>query len=158
MLTSAARPRRTGNLPFTATKADIEAHFAPLKPASVRLLTQRDDPTQSRGIAFVEFDHYSRMRTCLAKFHHTELGGRRINVELTAGGGGAAAPRMDKVRDKNRKLNEERARRIAKEEEEKRNGTGAAAKKEAAAAAAQDDREEQYVHPSRRAHVPGRKF
>jgi nucleolar protein 6 len=78
-----------GNLPFSATADAVRAHFASLHPTSVRLLTQRDDPTKSRGIAFVEFGRYDHMKTCLEKFHHSEFDDgtgaprRRINVELT---------------------------------------------------------------------------
>jgi nucleolar protein 6 len=82
-----------GNLPYTATAESVRAHFATLQPTSVRLLTQRDDPSKSRGIAFVEFGRYDHMKTCLKKFHHTEFVDendkkskgppRRINVELT---------------------------------------------------------------------------
>lgn len=72
-----------GNLPYTATADSLTAHFAALQPTSVRLLTERDDPKKSRGIAFVEFDRFDRMKTCLEKFHHTEFEGRKINVELT---------------------------------------------------------------------------
>jgi nucleolar protein 6 len=77
-----------GNLPFTATADAVREHFATLQPTSVRLLTQRDQPTKSRGIAFVEFAGYDHMKTCLKKFHHTEFDDgksapRRINVELT---------------------------------------------------------------------------
>ena len=77
-----------GNLPFTATADSVRAHFATLQPTSVRLLTQRDNPSKSRGIAFVEFGRYDHMKTCLEKFHHTEFddgksAARRINVELT---------------------------------------------------------------------------
>jgi nucleolar protein 6 len=77
-----------GNLPYTATPDSVRAHFATLQPTSVRLLTQRDDPSKSRGIAFVEFGRYDHMKTCLEKFHHTEFDdgqspARRINVELT---------------------------------------------------------------------------
>lgn len=157
----------TGNLPYTATKADIEAHFSALHPSSVRLLTERDNPTKSRGIAFVEFGHFSHMKTCLAKFHHTEFTDargqtRRINVELTAGGGGRKDARMDKVRERNQRLNEERARRIAKEEadkEEKSAGARAKAGQQEGEKKkkVEDNREEQFVHPSRRAHVPGRR-
>lgn len=138
----------------------------------MRLLTEKDKPTKSRGIAFIEFDHFSRMKTCLAKFHHTDLTDsagnvRKINVELTAGGGGKKDGRMDKVKERNFKLNEERMRRMAKEEEEKeekkkkkQNGgndktDGAAAADKAAPVV--DEREDAYVHPSRRAHVPGRR-
>jgi len=77
-----------GNLPYTATAESVREHFATLHPTSVRLLTQRDQPTKSRGIAFVEFGGYDHMKTCLKKFHHTEFSDgksapRRINVELT---------------------------------------------------------------------------
>lgn len=99
------------------------------------------------------------MKTCLAKYHHTEFtdsqgNARRINVELTAGGGGKSGDRMDKVREKNQKLNEERARRIAKEELEKEESAKAKKDKKVPAV---DNREELFVHPSRRAHVPGRR-
>ncbi|KAL2198649.1 hypothetical protein P885DRAFT_76255 [Corynascus similis CBS 632.67] len=144
-----------GNLPYTATADSVRAHFATLQPASVRLLTQRDDPSKSRGIAFVEFDRYDRMKTCLSKFHHTEFDDgrsapRRINVELTAGGGGKTAARREKIKQKNAKLNEERAHRMQKEEE---------AKHEKAATAAvdgktQEQRDEESIHPSRRGRVP----
>lgn len=137
----------------------------------MRLLTEKgSEPPKSRGIAFVEFDHFSRMKTCLAKFHHTDFPdaksgvARKINVELTAGGGGTTDGRMDKVRERNGRLNEERTRRIAKEEADKEAARKNGGKKPAAAAeakkapAAEDDREDAYVHPSRRAYVAGRKF
>lgn len=151
-----------GNLPFTATEADIKAHFSSLHPTSIRLLTERDNPTKSRGIAFVEFDNYSHMKTCLAKFHHTEFtdargSTRRINVELTAGGGGKAESRMVKVAEKNQRLNEQRARRIEKEEQEKLEKATTKQEVGEKKAALEDTREEQFVHPSRRAHVPGRR-
>ena len=77
-----------GNLPYTATADAVRAHFATIHPTNVRLLTQREDPTRSRGIAFVEFGRYDHMKTCLEKFHHTEFDdglspARKINVELT---------------------------------------------------------------------------
>jgi nucleolar protein 6 len=77
-----------GNLPFTATTEHVTAHFASLHPTSVRLLSHRDDPTRSRGIAFVEFGRFDHMKTCLEKFHHSDFSDgisepRKINVELT---------------------------------------------------------------------------
>lgn len=72
-----------GNLPFTATAESIKAHFASLKPISVRCMKNKDDDKPCRGIAFVEFGNVWTMRTCLDKFHHTEFEGRKINVELT---------------------------------------------------------------------------
>ncbi|KAK4042185.1 hypothetical protein C8A01DRAFT_44833 [Parachaetomium inaequale] len=163
---SSSKPTRficfVGNLPYTATAESVRAHFATLQPTSVRLLTQRDDPSKSRGIAFVEFGRYDHMKTCLKKFHHTEFVDendkkskgppRRINVELTAGGGGKTAARQDKIKQKNAKLNEERANRMQREEEakyEKAAGAGAAG-----GGKTQEQRDEDAVHPSRRARVP----
>lgn len=77
----------TGNLPFTATKASLEKHFAAVKPAAVRLITQKDDPRKCKGFAFLEFEAFDRMQSCLLKFHHTMFndgsGERKINIELT---------------------------------------------------------------------------
>lgn len=77
-----------GNLPFTATKESIKGHFAKLRPKAVRNLTEKDNPSKSRGIAFVEFDGYDHMKTCLKLMHHSEFNDgksapRKINVELT---------------------------------------------------------------------------
>lgn len=149
----------------------MQAHFSALQPTSVRLLTEKTNPARSRGIAFVEFADFARMKTCLAKFHHTEFPDpsgepRRINVELTAGGGGNKSEgRQEKIRAKNAKLNEERARRMAAEEEAKRaKKDGGTDKKEDGGAGAggeeggeaREELEEGWIHPSRRAHVPGR--
>jgi len=46
--------------------------------------------------------------------HHAELGGRRINVELTAGGGGAKSEvRKGRIKAKNEQLSQERKDRAA---------------------------------------------
>lgn len=76
-----------GNLPFTATTESIQAHFVKIKPKSVRHLTQKGTE-KSKGFAFLEFDAYDRMRTCLKLYHHSlfddgKSGARKINVELT---------------------------------------------------------------------------
>ncbi|KFY23800.1 hypothetical protein V491_02410 [Pseudogymnoascus sp. VKM F-3775] len=91
-----------GNLPFTATVESITAHFAAVHPVSVRNLTQKDDPTKSKGCAFVEFEGYDHMKTCLKTYHHSEFNdgkseARKINVELTAGGGGNTKARRGKI-------------------------------------------------------------
>jgi nucleolar protein 6 len=177
--TTSGKPTRficfVGNLPYTATADAVRAHFSTLQPTSVRLLTQRDDPSKSRGIAFVEFGRYDHMKTCLEKFHHTEFDdgkspARRINVELTcvlfspvptllfvhkvadstvyvysAGGGGKTDARKEKIKQKNAKLNEERANRMHKEEQ---------AKKEKEGGKTQEQRDEEAIHPSRRGRVP----
>lgn len=135
-----------GNLPFSTTDDSLDKHFAKLKPYTLR---HRTDPKakKSKGFAFVEFDNYDRMKTCLKLYHHStfdpdnpgihaaqdeEQGGggsigrrkkkskgRKINVELTAGGGGGTEARKNKIRAKNVKLEEQRTRRIQAERKEK---------------------------------------
>lgn len=78
----------SGNLPFTATTATIKNHFAAVKPASVRHLTEKGNPTKSRGCAFLEFEGYDHMKTCLKQFHQSTFNDgisapRKLNVELT---------------------------------------------------------------------------
>lgn len=76
-----------GNLPYSATTDSINAHFSKLRPRSVRHQTDKETG-QSRGFAFLEFDGYDRMKTCLKLYHHSSFedglsNARRINVELT---------------------------------------------------------------------------
>ncbi|TVY54421.1 putative RNA-binding protein, partial [Lachnellula suecica] len=135
-----------GNLPYSATKESLEKHFASVKPKSVRLLTKKEKPSESKGCAFVEFDGYDRMKTCLKLLHHSMFDdgispARKINVELTAGGGGNTQERRQKIEGKNQKLNEQRFRRVQEEEKVK------AEKKEVTI-------DESAIHPSRRGRVP----
>ncbi|OJJ00647.1 hypothetical protein ASPVEDRAFT_40189 [Aspergillus versicolor CBS 583.65] len=104
-----------GNLPYSANTESLKAHFEKIQPISVRVATQPDKPTKSRGFGFVEFDNYDRMKTCLKLYHHSSFDDgkyppRRINVELTAGGGGKSEHRKAKIDYKNQKLTEERKR------------------------------------------------
>ena len=76
-----------GNLPFTATDASISRHFAALQPRQIRHRVDRLSG-KSKGYAFVEFDRYDRMKTCLHVHHHAQFDDgtspkREINVELT---------------------------------------------------------------------------
>ncbi len=76
-----------GNLPFSATTNSIRQHFAKVKPSSIRHSTSKDTG-KSKGFAFLEFDEYNRMQTCLKLYHHSsfedgESTPRRLNVELT---------------------------------------------------------------------------
>ncbi|GAO14850.1 uncharacterized protein UV8b_04090 [Ustilaginoidea virens] len=139
-----------GNLPFSATAESIKAHFASLQPISVRCLTNRDDGNPCRGIAFVEFANVWTMRTCLDKLHHSVFedgvsAPRKINVELTAGGGGKTKHRQDRITEKNKKLDENRARRIEKEK---------AAKQHGGRAGEAQDQSPGEIHPSRLARNP----
>ncbi|KAK2020538.1 hypothetical protein LX32DRAFT_606347, partial [Colletotrichum zoysiae] len=114
-----------GNLPYTANKESIMAHFAAYKPTTVRCLHKDGNPNVCRGIAFLEFSNGSNMRTCLDKMHHTEFDdglspARRINLELSAGGGGKSKFRKEKIKERNVHLDENRAKRMQKEEEYKK--------------------------------------
>ncbi|KXJ93705.1 hypothetical protein Micbo1qcDRAFT_158560 [Microdochium bolleyi] len=155
-----------GNLPYSATVPQIQEHFASLQPTSIRLLHEKTNPSKSRGIAFVEFAGYDHMKTCLRTMHHSTFTGtatnpktgkswpdeRRINVELTAGGGGNTAARKDKIKQKNVKLNEQRIRRMEAEEKAKheRRSNGAPN-----SGGPQQETGGDGVHPSRRGRVNG---
>ncbi|KZF24268.1 hypothetical protein L228DRAFT_259508 [Xylona heveae TC161] len=104
-----------GNLPYSATTESVTKHFAKIQPTSVRHLTDKETG-KSKGFAFLEFEAYDRMKTCLKLYHHSNFDdgispARKINVELTAGGGGGKSrDRKWKLRTKNEKLNEQRKR------------------------------------------------
>lgn len=137
-----------GNLPFTTTTAQIQQHFRKLNPIHIRHNTEKGS-NKSKGFAFVEFDGYDKMKTALKLYHHSifdparttesereagedegvdptkETGkmsktARKINVELTAGGGGKSQKRVEKIESKNKKLAEERERRKQEEMKQER--------------------------------------
>lgn len=63
-------------------------HFEKIQPSSARLATEKGDSGKCRGFAFLEFDNYDRMKTCLKLYHHSSFDDgksppRKINVELT---------------------------------------------------------------------------
>eukprot|EP00118_Oscarella_pearsei_P000363 m.4772 g.4772 ORF g.4772 m.4772 type:complete len:190 (+) comp11264_c0_seq1:10-579(+) len=92
-----------GNLPYKVTTDDIKNHFK--KPGNirdVRLLTSKDTG-ESRGCAFVEFSD-SRSYLLSLQMHHSVLGGRRINVEATCGGGGTGKERKKKLAVQQKKM------------------------------------------------------
>jgi nucleolar protein 6 len=161
-----------GNLPFDSTAAQVKQHFSKLAPTSVRMSTDKATG-RGKGFAFLEFDVYDKMKTCLKLYHHSifdpthkdgadapddKRKGRRINVELTAGGGGGKSKdRKAKIKTKNAKLEEERERQRIKDKADKEKaarknrglpGTGANA---GATQAPQDNRGA--VHPSRLSRV-----
>lgn len=84
--------------------------FCPDPPPMVRQLTKRVQNSsatttkeKSRGCAFLEFSKASGLQSAL-RLHHSVLEGRKINVELSAGGGGNTASRVKKLKAKNAKL------------------------------------------------------
>jgi len=69
------------------------------------------------------------MRTCLKLYHHSEFEDgkskpRKINIELTSGGGGNSESRRGKIESKNEKLEEERKRDYDEKKQEKRQKHG----------------------------------
>ncbi|AGO10314.1 AaceriABL142Cp [[Ashbya] aceris (nom. inval.)] len=100
-----------GSLPKGITESELQAHFKTSSPDVIRL---RPD----KNIAFLEFDGKKdpstiqrRMDIALLQ-HGTQLKGKKINVELTVGGGGNSQQRLEKLRQKNDKLSEERSTRM----------------------------------------------
>jgi len=65
---------------------------------------------KSKGCAFLEFKHRGALQQGL-KLHHSELDGRKINVELTAGGGGKGLIRTKKLKERNKELEGQRRKR-----------------------------------------------
>lgn len=143
-----------GNLPYSATDASLQIHFKKLAPFTLR---HRIDPKtkKSKGFAFLEFENFDRMKTCLKLYHHSmfdpeakestvgdgstqerEGAGatkkdpkrdkriRRINVELTAGGGGKNDNRKEKIKAKNVRLEDQRKRRAELERKERAKAEG----------------------------------
>jgi nucleolar protein 6 len=95
-----------GNLPYDTTKEELEEHFKACKSRKelldIRLLTKKGS-NEPRGCAFVEFKSFEGMKIALS-LHHSDLKGRRINVEMTAGAGGNSEKRKEKIKKKNEKF------------------------------------------------------
>jgi nucleolar protein 6 len=75
-----------GNLPYSVTKEQLQKHFEKITPKDIRVMTDKVTK-KSKGFAFLEFEHFDRMETCLKMYHHSMFGegkkARKINVELT---------------------------------------------------------------------------
>lgn len=97
-----------GNLSFKTTVDELQAHIKPtgVTPLSVRLQTDQKTNTP-KGFAFIDLPNAQALDKVL-NLHHTSLAGRRINVELTAGGGGSGEARKAKIAKKNERLDVER--------------------------------------------------
>lgn len=127
-----------GNIPYNTTSAQVHSHFIKIADGIKSIRLPSDKKTgKGKGFAFLEFDGFDKMKTCLKLYHHSifdpsvetedkeakpgqkETGkGRRINVDLTVGGGGAGKERKQKIHAKNQKLDEQRERAHIKEKEE----------------------------------------
>jgi nucleolar protein 6 len=116
-----------GNLPYDIKLPELVSHFKNCNPDRFRI-------RQEKGIAFLEFDNdtkeiQTKMETAL-RMHHSEIRGRKINVELTVGGGGNSETRRIKLKEKNEKLDVERNEKVKqtiKTRSEKKAEPGAAA-------------------------------
>ncbi|KAL3674860.1 hypothetical protein V7S43_000786 [Phytophthora oleae] len=75
-----------GQLPYRATEAMVRKHFAESGEIKLRMLTDKKTK-RFKGTAFIEVKDSKALGAALSR-HHTLLQGRRINVELTASGGG----------------------------------------------------------------------
>ncbi|KAI9911866.1 hypothetical protein PsorP6_009459 [Peronosclerospora sorghi] len=75
-----------GQLPFRATEGMIRKHFAEAGEIKLRMMTDKKT-NEFKGTAFIEVKDNKALGAALSR-HHTLLLGRRINVELTASGGG----------------------------------------------------------------------
>ncbi|KAG0704393.1 hypothetical protein DFH29DRAFT_381625 [Suillus ampliporus] len=111
-----------GNLKYTTTIESIQTHFAACDPPpTVRLLAPKPSANKpssklvikSKGCAFLEFKHRNALQQGL-KLHHSQLDGRQINVELTAGGGGKGEVRLSKVKERNKELESQRRKQLQK--------------------------------------------
>lgn len=82
-------------------------------PPAVRLPTAKtaQPSSKSKGYAFLEFNDKKALQQAL-RLHHSELEGRKINVELTAGGGGKSEHRVKKLQERNKDLHEQRVPRL----------------------------------------------
>ncbi|EPQ60495.1 hypothetical protein GLOTRDRAFT_68163 [Gloeophyllum trabeum ATCC 11539] len=109
-----------GNLKYTTSYEAIREHFSVCDPPpTIRLLTPKSkngpqpSTAKSKGCAFLEFPSKNSLQQAL-KLHHSTLDGRKINVELTAGGGGKSEQRLNKLKQRNKELEAQRKKRLEK--------------------------------------------
>ncbi|XP_033116924.1 uncharacterized RNA-binding protein C365.04c-like [Anneissia japonica] len=99
-----------GNLSYDITKEEIEKHFLPAGTVkAVRLVTDVKT-NKSRGFAYVEFNTSGDFMNALS-LHHTELNGRKINVEMTMPGKGTSQMRKERLKWKNKSMDRFRRKR-----------------------------------------------
>lgn len=69
-----------GNLPFSATDADLRAKFSEVgKVVSARVIVDRDT-NRSRGFGFVEMATPEQAKNAIKRLHETTLMGRNMIV------------------------------------------------------------------------------
>lgn len=93
-----------GNLPFTVKEEDVKSHFRCTGKDTikqVRMLTKKTG--ESKGCAFLEFNNKFSYWKAL-NLHHSVIAGRKINVEVTCGGGGNGEKRQKRLRERKSKF------------------------------------------------------
>lgn len=106
-----------GNLPFTVKEEDVKSHFRCTGKDTikqVRMLTKKTG--ESKGCAFLEFNNKFSYWKAL-NLHHSVIAGRKINVEVTCGGGGNGEKRQKRLRERKSKFRKGRKKNIKKMKE-----------------------------------------
>ena len=67
-----AKTLYVGNLPYSVTDSQLQAHFASYGGTNVRII-------EGRGFAFVDVEE-AQLQTAINDKHDQELGGRRLTV------------------------------------------------------------------------------
>lgn len=90
-----------GNLSYNTTLEELKFFFKEVNPLTIR---HRKD----KGIAFLEFDKkHKDFHKILKKTFMMNcdiLGGRKISIEYTVGGGGNSVSRLEKIKKKNKSI------------------------------------------------------
>jgi RNA recognition motif-containing protein len=89
-----------GNLPYSASEADLRAHFAPVaEPSHVAMPVDRETG-RPRGFAFVEFVDRAKAEEVIRKFDAQPFQGRPLAVSEARAprGSPAASPRVWRLR------------------------------------------------------------
>lgn len=74
------RPRiYMGNIPYTATDAQIREFFDGFKVTDIKIIMDRET-NRPRGFAFVEVESAAEQKRAIETLHNQEMGGRRIMV------------------------------------------------------------------------------
>src|SRR5262245_60099789 len=87
-----------GNLPYTATEAELREHFSAIGPVSGVWIATDRETGRPRGFAFVEYEDRALAEEAVRRFNSKPFGGRPLAVnearpqERGGGGGGGGAP------------------------------------------------------------------
>ncbi|OHB73693.1 MAG: RNA-binding protein [Planctomycetes bacterium RBG_13_63_9] len=94
-----------GNLPFTASEADIRQAFAQHGEVSSVSIVEDRETGRSRGFAFVEMPDAEQARRAIEELNLTDMGGRTLTVNEArpkadrprrGGGGGGGGGRRER--------------------------------------------------------------